>query len=53
MANKEKELTPEQIRILRRNHMDPALPSSGSGHTAPSVVIIQTAAHKKQFSLVP
>lgn len=25
MANKEKELTPEQIRILRRNGLDPAL----------------------------
>ena len=25
MASKDKELTPEQIRILRRNHLDPAL----------------------------
>ena len=25
MAGKKKELTPEQIRILRRNHLDPAL----------------------------
>ena len=25
MANKKQELTPEQIRILRRNHLDPAL----------------------------
>ena len=25
MANKKQELTPAQIRILRRNHLDPAL----------------------------
>ena len=25
MASKKEELTPEQIRILRRNHLDPAL----------------------------
>ena len=25
MASKKQELTPEQIRILRRNHLDPAL----------------------------